>query len=245
MEENYLTGSHGSVSSISFQSTATDHNQPVSRGAHPENFRGNGMSAGSCRCTAANRELRTAQNMYETRATARSKCKIVKMEAAVKHEEVQRQGGFVAEEVDWLTDPGMPAKRATRFTRTKAESWRIKTLLAKALDAKEEGTQRSGKGYPASENQSADPQVIHESMDCRITAVQEGVEVINKKLTVLIRLLRQTLSPDPLLEEQRMQEAQDFHSMQELQAKVDKHILDVGLDTTSRIGGFPHSSGLP
>ena len=149
------------------------------------------------------------------------------------------------EEVDWLIDPGTPAKRATQFVHTKAESWRIKTLLAKALDAKEDGKQRSGKGHPASENQSANPQEIHESLDRRITAVQEGVEIVNKKLTVLIRLLRQTLSPDPLLQDQRMKEAQDFHSMQEVQAKVDKHILDVCLDTASRIGGFPRSGGLP
>jgi len=101
----------------------------------------------------------------------------------------------------------MPAKRATQFVRTKADSWRIKTLLAKALDAKEDGKQCSGKGHPASENQLADPQEIHESLDRRITAVQEGVEVVNKKLTMLIRLLRQTLSPDPLLQEQRMKEA--------------------------------------
>jgi len=84
MEKSYLTGSHGSVSSISFQSSASDYNQPVSRSSHREKFRGNRMDAGSCRCAMANRELRIAQNMYETRATARSKRKIAEMEAAVK-----------------------------------------------------------------------------------------------------------------------------------------------------------------
>lgn len=203
------------------------------------------MEAGSCTCSAANRELRTAQNMYETRATARSKHKVAELEASVKKEEAQRQEGIIAEEVDWLHDPGNPCKRATQYVRTKAESWRIKTLLAKALDSKEEGKQRSGKGNSTSEDQSANFHEIHDSLDRKITTVQEAVEIVNKKLTLLIRLLQQTLSPDPLMQEQKMKEAKEFQSMQDMHAKVDKHVLDVGLDTVSQIGGFLRTGGFP
>lgn len=71
------------------------------------------------------------------------------------------------------------------------------------------------------------------------------MEIVNKKLTLLIRLLRKTLSPDPLMQEQKMKEAQEFQSMQDMQAKVEKHVLDVGLDIVSRIGGFPRTDGFP
>lgn len=73
MKKCYLTESRGSGSSPSFQSSASDHNLSVCRSEHRDKIRGNRMEAGSCRCSAANRELRNVQNMYETRATARSK----------------------------------------------------------------------------------------------------------------------------------------------------------------------------
>lgn len=183
--------------------------------------------------------------MYETRPAATVKHKIAELEASVKEEEAQRTEGIIAEEVDWLHDPGTPSKRATQYVRTKAESWRIKTLLAKALDSKDEGKQHSGKGNSLSEDQLAKIHEIHESLDRRISTVHDAVETVNKKLTLLIRLLRQTLSPDPLVQQNKMKEAQEFQSMQDMQARVDKHVLDVGLDTVSRIGGFPRTGGFP
>ena len=80
------------------------------------------MEAGSCRCSAAHHELRTVQNMYETRAAAKSKRKIAELEASVKEEEAQRPEGIIVKEVDWLHDPGTPSKRATQYVWTKAES---------------------------------------------------------------------------------------------------------------------------
>lgn len=71
----------------------------------------------------------------------------------MKKEEVQRQEGIIVEEVDWLHDPGTHSKRATQYVWTKAESWRIKTRLAKSLDLKEEGKQHSKKGNSTSEDQ--------------------------------------------------------------------------------------------
>lgn len=110
---------------------------------------------------------------------------------------------------------------------------------------KEAGKKHIGKEYPAPDDQPGNHTASHESLERRISAVQEGVEVVNKKVTLLIRFLGQTLSPDPLVQEQRVKEAQNFQSMQELQDKVDKHILDVGLDIASRMGGFSRPGGLP
>lgn len=44
--------------------------------------------------------------------------------------------------MDWIQDPGTPSKRATEFVCTRVESWRIKTLLAKAMDNIEENRQQ-------------------------------------------------------------------------------------------------------
>jgi len=203
------------------------------------------MEASKCRCAGATQDLRNAQSMFVTRASTRSKRKIAELEAKVKQEEETTQEGKVDGEVDWICDTGTPAKRTTQFVRTKAESWRMKTLLAKALDMKDADKQNTEKEQPPLNGHLGNTSASQEYMDRRISAIQEGVEIVNKKLTLLIRLLRQTISPDPVVQEQKMKEAQNFHSMQDLQDKMDRHFLDVGLDITSRLGGFPRPGGLP
>jgi len=37
-------------------------------------------------------------------------------------------------EMDWILNPGTMTTRATQFVRTQAEIWRMKTMLAKALN---------------------------------------------------------------------------------------------------------------
>ena len=93
------------------------------------------MEAGGSRCKAANRELQAARGGYETRTATRIKRKIAELEAQAKLEEGGRSDMEIAAKVNWLTDPGTPSKRATQFVRTQAESWRTKTLIAKALES--------------------------------------------------------------------------------------------------------------
>jgi len=127
----------------------------------------------------------------------RKKHKIVVMEASVKEEEMQRSKENIAGEVDWLCDPSTHSKRETQFLRTKAESWRIKTLLAKALDSLDDGKQHSERADLSPEAYLKKLHEIHEALDGKISSVGEAVEIVNKKLTLLIKFLRQTLSPDP------------------------------------------------
>lgn len=203
------------------------------------------MAEPNCICAGAAKDLRNAQNMYVTRASSRSKRKIAELEAKVKQDEEITQEGNRTREVDWICDPGTPAKRTTQLVRTKAESWRMKTLLAKALDMKEAAQQNMEKERPSPNELPGSSSAYQVQMERRLSGLEDGVELINKKLTLLIRLLRQTISPDPLVQEQKMKEAQNFSSMQDIQDKVDRHVLDVGLDITSRMGGFPCMDGFP
>lgn len=145
VEIDYLTESRNPVSFTSVQGIARDRLLPICRHDHRNKISEHSMEAGSSRCSVTNQELQIAQKMYETRTTARNKRKIAELEASVKEEETKCTEENIVGEVDWLHDPGTPSKRATQYVRTKAESWRIKTLLAKALDAKDEGKQQSAK----------------------------------------------------------------------------------------------------
>lgn len=100
------------------------------------------MDAGSCRCAAANQDLQDAKRGYDTRTASKNKRKVAELEAKAKQEEDGRTEEEIAEEVDWMKDPGTPSKRATQFVRTKAESWRTKTLIAKALESIEKEKQQ-------------------------------------------------------------------------------------------------------
>lgn len=76
------------------------------------------------------------------------------------------------------------------------------------------------------------------SLDRRITTVHEAVETVNKKLTLLIRMLRNTVCPDRSKQQHTTTEVQENEPIEALQAKVDKHVLEVGLDTISHMGKF-------
>lgn len=192
------------------------------------------MESGSCRSINANQELHTTQKMYETCTTARNKRKIADLEASAKEEAAQRTEEVIAEEVDWIVDPGTPSKRATQFVRTQAESWKIKTLLARALDAKESQMQHSSQENLGSKDILFHLHEIHKSLDLKISTVHDKAKTVNKKLTLLIRLLRRILSLDPPLQSGQQQaqskEAQNYKSLQD---RVDKHVIEVGLDTLS------------
>lgn len=90
MAKGYLTRGSGSASPTSVLSLASIINQPVSERTFRKWFNRNSMDARSCRCAAANQDLRNAQNMYVTRASKRSKRKIAELEAKVKQEEASK-----------------------------------------------------------------------------------------------------------------------------------------------------------
>ena len=76
--------------------------------------------------------------MYETRTSQWNKCKFIDLEAMVQEEEKKLSDQQIGKEVDWILNPGTVNTHATQFVRTQAESWRMKTLLAKALGTQEE-----------------------------------------------------------------------------------------------------------
>lgn len=207
---------------------------------HQEMDNQGNMDTGSCRGKFANQELQSARSIYETRSTTRNKRRIADMEVAVKEEERSRTEEDIAREVDWLTDPGTTAGRATQFVRTQVECWRIKTLLARALESKDEGNQQSRGENPISEAQLKDLYEICEALDDKIAAVHEVAKIVNKNLTLLIKLLRQTLSPDPPSSAGKQKETpKEIHNYRSLQERADKHILEQGLDIASRFGMPP------
>jgi len=198
------------------------------------------MDSGNCRSINANRELHTAQKIYETRTTARRKRKIAELEASVKEETVQWYEEEIAGEVDWLPDPGTPSKRATQFVRTQAESWKLKTLLARALDSKDSCSPSSSKGKSTTDVNLEQLRELYKILDFKISAAHEVAETVNKNLTLLIRLLRQTINSNPPHHASKQQaQPRDTHSLQSIQERVDKHVLEVGLDTISHIGMPP------
>ena len=81
---------------------------------------------------------------------------------------------------------------------------------------------------------------IFEALDFKLTAVHDVVDSVSKKLTVVIKLLRQTLSPESRQTDVPKQEhKEDGHSYQSLQARVDSYVLEQALDTASRFGMPP------
>jgi len=140
MGTRYISKSRDPDSSIEVQESA-EYISLICKCISWDEHRVQVMDAGSCRCSAANQELRVVQKMYETRTASRNKRKVAELEAKVKEEEAQRTEENVAGEVDWIEDPGTPSKRATQYVRTKAESLRIKTLLSRALESKDKEKQ--------------------------------------------------------------------------------------------------------
>lgn len=91
------------------------------------------MAGEGSRNASANRDLKMAREMYETRTSQKNKQKINDLEAMVTEEENKLKEQEMEEEVDWLQDPVNVITRATQFVRMQAGRWRMKTLLAKAL----------------------------------------------------------------------------------------------------------------
>lgn len=108
--------------------------------------------------------------------------------------------------------------------------------MAKALESRDKGKQKSERADPSQEAYLKNLHELHAMLDGRISSVGDAVEVVNKKLTLLIRLLRQTLCLDPPQQKATSTNEYDYQAMQ---AKVDKHVLEVGLDTVSRMGKHP------
>jgi hypothetical protein len=195
------------------------------------------MDAGGSRCAAANRDLQEAKGGYETRTVTRIKRKIAELEAQAKQEEEGRTEEDIAAEVDWLKDPGTPSKRATQFVRTKAESWRTKTLIAKALDSIEKEKQHIVTEVNLTEAQMAKIIDYNSVLDSKISTVHEAVKTLNRMLTLLIRLLRDSINTAPAAQPATTA-ADQPESLEAMQAKVDRHVREIGLDTIGQMGKY-------
>lgn len=213
------------------------HKSGLSRASHESLA----MEAGGSRCTAANRDLQEARGGYETRTATRIKRKMADLEAQAKLEEGGRMNMEIAAEVNWLTDPDTPTKRATQFVRTQAESWRTKTLIAKALESIEKDRQHIVIEVNLTEDQMAKIIDYNSSLDSKINTVTEAVKTLNRMLMLLIRLLKDSINTAPAAQpatsaanhaaQPATSVANKPGSLEEMQAKVDSHVRDIGLDT--------------
>lgn len=98
--------------------------------------------------------------------------------------------------MDWLLDLGTVNTRATQFVRTQAESWHMKTLLAKALSMQGEYAEQLRRLQNISEAKTEEHMAILESIEFKMSALDQQVDTINKKLTVMIKLLRHVIGQD-------------------------------------------------
>lgn len=154
------------------------------------------MKEGNSHCEAANRELQAARRGYETRTVTRIKRKMAELEAEAKREEGGRSEMGIAAEVDWVTDPGTPAKRATQFVRTKAECWRMKTLIAKSLESVTEVNLTTQVNLTT--EQMARITDNNSSLDIKLTAVNESIKTQNRLIMLLIQLLKNSIGIAPV-----------------------------------------------
>lgn len=155
------------------------------------------MDGSGSRCAATIQDLHEVKKGYETRATAKNKRKVEELENKVKQDEEGRNEEEIAAEVNWLHDPGTPAKRATQFVRTRAESWRIKTLIPKALESMEKERPKIITEVNLTDAQMAKILDFNNTLDGRITKVQDAIQVVDRKLTLLCRLLKDTINQGP------------------------------------------------
>lgn len=196
------------------------------------------MDASGCRNDAANQDLLEARQGYETRAAARNKRKVEELEAQVKQAEDGRTVEEIAAEVDWLRDPGTPSKRATQFVRTKAESWRTKMLIAKALETVEKEKQNIVTEVIVTDEQMGKIINYNNTLEGRINTVHEAVQVVNRKLTLLIQILRDTVNAAPGASQPAKTGAEENETLEAMQARMNTHMRQMGLDTISQMGKF-------
>jgi len=196
------------------------------------------MEGSGSRSATAIQDLNEARKGYETRAAARHKRKVDELEDKVKQEEDGRTEEEIAAEVDWLPDPGTPAKRATQFVRTKAESWRTKTLIAKALEAMEKERPRIITEVNLTDAQMAKILDFNNSLEGRINRAQEAIQVVDRKLTLLCRLLKDTINQGPGATQTPNASVpeKDEDILKDMQARVKSHVAHMGLDTISLMG---------
>lgn len=178
--------------------------------------------------TSVNKDLKTARDMYETRMSLKNKHKIIDLEAMVQEKEKKLSEEDIEKEVDWLQDPGTVTKRAMQFVRTQAESWRMKTLLAQALSMQENNKDQLQNDKPVSEAQLQNFYAILESLDFKISALEQEVDSISKKMTVLIKLLSHTLDRETRhTENPKYDQWDELHGQQSKQVQADISVLEL------------------
>lgn len=145
------------------------------------------MACEGIRNASANWDLKKAREAYETQTTQKEKRKIEELEVAVTEEEEQLDVQALETEMDWLSDLCTTTTRATQFVRTQGEMWRMKTMLAKALNMHAEDIKRS---HQAISLISAENSAKLDAMEFNVSALTQEVRILSQKLGVLINLLR-------------------------------------------------------
>lgn len=192
----YLTSTKGKGKSIVLSCSRPE---PIYSAESTQNYTvsaGTIMAGEGSRNASANKDLKVAREMYETCTSQKNKRKIIDLEAMVHEEEKKLSEQEIEEEVDWLQDPGTVTTQATQFVRTQAKSWRMKTLLAKALSMQDNYAEQLQKVQHISEAKTEEHIAILESLEFKVSALEQQVDSITKKLTVLIKLLRHTIGQD-------------------------------------------------
>jgi len=76
------------------------------------------------------------------------------------------------------------------------------------------------------------------SLDNHITKVQDAILIVDRKLTLLIKLLKDTIHRGSGTSQPTTATSQGENSMTAMQARVNTHVEQMGLDTIGQMGKF-------
>lgn len=153
------------------------------------------MSGGS-RNASANKELTRAKAAYENCTSQREKWRIEELEAMVNEEEKSMNQQELVKEVNWVQDPDTVTTRATQFVRTQAEMWRLKMMLAKAISMQGDSANQLRQAQQTLAAANEEHAAILEGSDFKISSMEQQLDTISKKFTMLISLMRHTINQE-------------------------------------------------
>lgn len=156
------------------------------------------MADASSRSRSASRDLQRAKEAFEKSTSQEGKRKIIGLEIYAREEENMLSDEQLSKEVDWIIDPGTPSTRETQFSRTQVECWRMKTMLAKAMEVQGEQADQLRTLQKFAETMTNDHMAVVESSEFKLSGILHDVDTINKKLSVLIKLLQQGIARDTM-----------------------------------------------
>lgn len=163
------------------------------------------MREGS-RNSSANKNLKQAREAYETRTSQKEKRKIEELEGIVVEEEEKLEENDLEKEMEWVQDPGTTTTRVTQYVCTQAKMWRMKMMLAKAINMQGEYLIQARQAQQAISVILTDHAVVLEALDFKISSLEQQFGNISKKLTVLINLLQHSICQETETMGERVEE---------------------------------------